>query len=521
MHPHVHAAATPDKPAYIMGATGETVTFKELDARSNQVAHLLRDAGLKTGDAIAIFMENNARYYEICWGAQRAGLYYTCISSRLTAGEVAYIAADCGAKVFFTSTGVAATAEELVRDNHLPGVARKYVVEGSLAGYESYEAARDKFPTTPIADQTAGTDMLYSSGTTGRPKGVKLPLTGAAIDEPNALVGLAALLYGIDDKTVYLSPAPLYHAAPLRWSMTVQRLGGTVVVMEHFDAEESLKLIEKYKATHSQWVPTMFVRMLKMPEDVRKKYDVSSMKVAIHAAAPCPVPVKEQMIEWWGPVIYEYYAGSEGNGFTALNSEEWLAHKGSVGKPLMGKVHVCDEEGNELPLGEAGTIYFEADDPNAPMFQYYNDPKKTQESRHPAHKHWSTLGDIGKVDADGFLYLTDRKAFMIISGGVNIYPQEAENILVMHPKVADVAVIGVPNEDFGEEVKAIVQPANWADAGPALEAELMEFCKQQLSAIKCPRSIDFEEELPRHPTGKLYKRLIRDRYWGNRDSKIV
>ncbi|MEW6091834.1 MAG: AMP-binding protein [Pseudomonadota bacterium] len=521
MHPSTHAQTNPDKPAYIMAATGETVSYKELDERSNQVAQLFRAGGLKPGDAIAIFMENNARYFEICWAAQRSGLYFTCISSRLTPGEIEYIVADCGAKMFFTSKALEKTARELVTGNHLAGVQRKFAVGGGVEGYEDYEAARDAMPKTRIADETAGMDMLYSSGTTGRPKGIRIPLSGGAIDEVASLTMLAQFLYSMDENVRYLSPAPLYHAAPLRYCMTVNRLGGTVIVMEHFDPEEALKAIEKHKITHSQWVPTMFVRMLKMPEDVRKKYDVSSLKVAIHAAAPCPIPVKEQMIEWWGPVIFEYYAGSEGNGFCALNSEEWLAHKGSVGKPLLGKLHICDEEGNELPVGEAGTIYFEAEDPNAPQFQYYNDPKKTQESRHPIHKHWSTLGDIGKVDQDGYLYLTDRKAFMIISGGVNIYPQEAENVLVMHPAVADVAVIGVPNEDFGEEVKAVVQPANWADAGPALEAELMEFCKSQLSAIKCPRSIDFEEELPRHPTGKLYKRLIRDRYWGNKDSKIV
>ena len=521
MHPSTHAQTNPDKPAYIMTATGETVSYKELDERSNQVAQLFRAGGLKPGDAIAIFMDNNARYFEICWAAQRSGLYFTCISSRLTAGEIEYIAQDCGAKMLFTSKALEKTARELVTGNLLPGVQRKFSVGGSVEGYEDYEAARDAMPKTRIADETAGTDMLYSSGTTGRPKGIRIPLPGGAIDEVASLTTLVQFLYGMDENIRYLSPAPLYHAAPLRYCMTVNRLGGTVYVMEHFDPEEALKCIEKYKITHSQWVPTMFVRMLKMPEDVRKKYDVSSLKVAIHAAAPCPVPVKERMIEWWGPVIHEYYAGSEGNGFCALNSEEWLQHKGSVGKPLLGKLHICDEEGNELPVGEAGTIYFEAEDPNAPQFQYYNDPKKTQESRHPKHKHWSTLGDIGKVDEDGYLYLTDRKAFMIISGGVNIYPQEAENVLVMHPAVADVAVIGVPNEDFGEEVKAVVQPANWADAGPALEAELMEFCKEHLSAIKCPRSIDFQEELPRHPTGKLYKRLIRDRYWGNRESKIV
>jgi acyl-CoA synthetase (AMP-forming)/AMP-acid ligase II len=500
-----------------MAATGEAVSFKELDERSNQLAHLFRDAGLKVGDSIAIFMDNNARFYEVCWAAQRAGLFYTAISSRLTAGEVAYIVADCNARLFFTSAALAPVATELLTGGHMPKVERQFATGGALTGYEDIEAARAKYPVTPIADETSGVDMLYSSGTTGRPKGVRHALSGEPIDAPTALMGLAQLLYGMDENSIYLSPAPLYHAAPLRWSMSVQRLGGTVIVMEHFDAEESLKLIEKYKVTHSQWVPTMFVRMLKMPKEQRAKYDVSSLKVAIHAAAPCPVPVKEQMIDWWGPVLYEYYAGSEGNGFCALDSNEWLAHKGSVGKALNAITHICDDEGNELPVGEAGTIYFESDS----QFEYHNDPKKTAESRHPKHPTWSTLGDIGKVDEEGYVYLTDRKAFMIISGGVNIYPQEAENLLVMHPKVADVAVIGVPNEDFGEEVKAVVQPVDWADAGPELEAELMEYCASQLSKIKCPRSVDFEEELPRHPTGKLYKRLIRDRYWGNRDSKIV
>ena len=520
MHPYIHAQNNPDKPAYIMAGSGETVTYKELDERSNQLAHLMRKAGVKTGDAIAIFMENNARYFELCWAAQRAGLYFTCISSRLTASEVAYIINDCGAKLLFTSKEKETVAKEVLDGQMTPNVTGYYMVNGTAPGFDSMETAAKQMPTSPIPDQTSGTDMLYSSGTTGRPKGIRIPLPGTPIDEAASLIALVQFLYGFDDKMIYLSPAPLYHAAPLRYCMAVNRVGGTIIVMEHFEPEESLKLIEKYKVTHSQWVPTMFVRMLKMPEEARKKYDVSSLKVAIHAAAPCPVPVKQQMIEWWGPVIYEYYAGSEGNGFCALNSEEWLAHKGSVGKPLMGKLHICGEDGEELPPGEPGTIYFEPEDANSPLFEYYNDPEKTKDSRHPS-KPWTTLGDVGRMDEDGYLYLTDRKAFMIISGGVNIYPQEAENLLITHPKVADVAVIGVPNEDFGEEVKAVVQPQDWNDAGPALEAELIDFCKEHLSAIKCPRSVDFEEELPRHPTGKLYKRLIRDRYWGNRDSKIV
>jgi long-chain acyl-CoA synthetase len=512
MHPSIHAQTQPDKPAFIMASTGETVTYRELDERSNRGAQLFRKLGLKVGDGIAIFMENNVHYLSICWAAQRAGLYFTCISSRLTAGEIEYIVKDCAAKVFITTKAMGDAPGELVE--RLPGV-RLFMSGGTAPGYESFEDAVAKMPATPIADETPGADMLYSSGTTGRPKGVKRPLSGGKIGDPNPLLMLVKLLYNFGEDTIYLSPAPLYHAAPLRYNMTVHTLGGTCVVMEHFDPEQALGLIGKYKTSHSQWVPTMFVRMLKLPEAVRRKYDVSAMRVAIHAAAPCPIPVKKQMIEWWGPVIYEYYAGTEGNGFCAINSQDWLAHPGSVGKSLLGELHIVGEDGADQPTGEPGTIYFA----NGPEFSYHNDPKKTAEARND--KGWSTLGDVGFVDQDGYLYLTDRKAFMIISGGVNIYPQEAENVLINHPKVADVAVIGVPNEDFGEEVKAVVQPMDWADAKPALAEELMAYCREQLSAIKCPRSVDFERELPRHPTGKLYKRLIRDRYWGNRDSKIV
>ncbi len=514
MHPCHFAKSAPDRAAYIMASTGEEVSYKQLDERSNQVAHMFREMGLNAGDGIAIFMENNARYLEICWAAQRSGLYFTCISSRLTAPEASYIVKDSGSQVLISSGAMPADIlSELVSLN--PEVKERLMIDGTVAGYNSFEEARDPMPITPIADESMGTDMLYSSGTTGRPKGIRIPLTGAPIDEENPFLLLVQFLYGFGEEMRYLSPAPLYHAAPLRFCMGVGRLGGTVVVMEHFDPEQALAEIEKHKATHSQWVPTMFVRMLKLPEEARKQYDVSSLKVAIHAAAPCPIPIKKQMIEWWGPVIFEYYAGTEGNGFCAINSEEWLAHEGSVGKALMGELHICGEDGEDVGPGEIGNIFFKSEN----EFEYYNDEEKTKESRND--KGWSTLGDIGYVDEEGFLYLTDRKAHMIISGGVNVYPQEAENLLITHPKVTDVAVIGVPNEDFGEEVKAVVQPAHWDDVGEDLAEELMAFCREQLSHIKCPRSVDFQEELPRHPTGKLYKRLIRDRYWGEHDSKIV
>ena len=513
MHPYHHARTHPDKPAYIMAGSGETVTYRQLDAQSNRIAQLFRSLGLKAGDHVAIFLENNPRFFEICWGAQRSGLIYTAISSRLTAAEVDYIVNDCGARLFVTSKYLADKAAEL--SPLMKGVTHRYMIGGTIEGYASWEDAAARHPATPVADETAGHDMLYSSGTTGRPKGVMPVVEPQPIDFDNPLLSISRKLYGIDSATVYLSPAPLYHAAPLRFNMSVMRLGGTSVIMEHFDAEEYLSLIPKHGITHTQVVPTMFVRFLKLPEEVRAKYDVSSLKCAIHAAAPCPIPTKEAMIAWWGPIVWEYYGGTEGNGLTMCNATEWMTHKGTVGRAIVGKLRICDDEGNELPTGEPGTVYFAEGRP----FEYHNDPKKTAESRHP--KGWSTLGDVGYVDADGFLHLTDRKAFMIISGGVNIYPQECENLLINHPRVMDCAVFGVPNADFGEEVKAVVQPRDMAEAGPELAEELIAYCKQHLSAIKCPRSIDFEPELPRHPTGKLYKRLLRDRYWQGMTSKIA
>jgi len=515
MHPGIHAKNNPDRAAYIMAATGKVVTYRELDQESNRAANLFRSLGLRPGDNIALFAENDVRYHQILWAAQRSGLYYTAISSHLTAAEVAYIVNDCGAKIFITTRAMADVAGQLVGAAMIAGAAKRYMMDGTIAGYESWEDALRPQPTTPIADETEGAAMLYSSGTTGRPKGVQHRLSDNPLGSPNPIVMLLSALYQATPDMVYLSPAPLYHSAPLQFTMAVHRIGGTVIVMERFDAEDALALIEKYRVTHTQMVPTMFIRMLKLPEATRRKYDHSTLKVVIHAAAPCPISIKEQMIEWWGPIIFEYYAGTEGNGFCSIDSSQWLLHKGSVGKPLMGKVHIVGDDGVELPTGEAGAIFFEG----GAAFEYHNDPEKTKSSRND--KGWSTLGDIGFLDNDGYLYLTDRKANMIISGGVNIYPQEAENLLATHPKVEDVAVFGVPNEDFGEEVKAVVQPVDIKQSGPALAAELIDFCRANLSAIKCPRTIDFDAELPRHPNGKLYKRLIKDRYWIGNAKRIA
>jgi long-chain acyl-CoA synthetase len=504
-HPFHHAQTTPDKPAYVMARSGEVVTYRQLEDRSNQGAQLFRSLGLRRGDSIALMLDNNARYFEICFAAQRAGLFFTAMSTRLSAQEAEYVIGDCGAQLLVVSASLAGQAAE--RLGRAPVLRHRFSVGAALPGHERWEDAVAAQRVARIADESAGRDMLYSSGTTGRPKGVKIELLDEAIDATNTLTNVASALYGLGADSVYLSPAPLYHAAPLRFNMTVMRFGGTAVIMEHFDAEEALALIERHRITHSQWVPTMFVRMLKLPPEVRSRYRHDTLRVAIHAAAPCPVEIKQQMIDWWGPVLYEYYAGTEGNGFVACTSEEWLAHRGTVGKALVGELRIVDDDGKELPPGETGTIYFA----NGPTFEYHNDPEKTAGSRNP--EGWSTLGDVGRVDAEGYLHLTDRRHFMIISGGVNIYPQEIENLLVTHPKVADVAVIGVPNEEFGEEVKAVVQPMDMREAGRALGEELIAFCRANLSHLKCPKSVDFEAELPRHPTGKLYKRLLRDRYW--------
>ncbi len=507
MHPCVHARNTPHKPAIIVAETGTVITYQQLDAASNRVAQMFRNQGLKAGDVVAFMLENTPDYFSLTWGAQRAGLYYVCMSSRLTADESDYIIENSGAQMLVLSASLGDAAAALTT------TVDRYALGGDLPGCTRWEDVVANMPDTPIADERAGLDMLYSSGTTGRPKGVKSALPeDPAIDATNVLVALAMGLYRFAPDSIYLCPAPLYHAAPLRWSMTVHKIGGTVVLMKKFDPEAALSHIQTYHITCSQWVPTHFVRMLKLPEEVRNRYDLSSLNCAIHAAAPCPVPVKEAMINWWGPVIEEYYGGSEGNGLTHINSDAWMTHKGSVGKAVYGILHVCDDDGNDLPPRKEGLVYFEG----ATNFEYHGDPDKTASTRNK--QGWSTLGDVGWMDEDGYLYLTDRKSFMIISGGVNIYPQEIENHLVTHPRVQDVAVIGGPHDEMGEEVIAVIQPVDMADAGDALRDDLTAYAREKLSGVKIPRRIDFLEQLPRHDTGKLYKRLLRDQYWAKPDA---
>ncbi|WP_370695434.1 acyl-CoA synthetase [Patulibacter sp.] len=487
-----------------MARSAEEVTYGRLTDRSRRIARLLRDRGLRAGDCVALVMENGARFFEVAWAAQRSGLRYTAASTRLTAPEIAYLLQDSATRVVFTTPGCAGVVLEAVALLEDPPALLS--TEGPLDGFEDLEALVADVSPEPVADEAEGIDLLYSSGTTGRPKGIEDVLSLAPLGTPPGVATLMRERFGFTRDMVYLSPAPLYHSAPLRVNMTVHRTGGTAIVMERFDAREALELIERHRVTHALMVPTMFVRMLKLPDEERLAFDVSSLRCVIHAAAPCPPEVKRRMIEWFGPVIHEYYAATENNMFTAITSEESLERPGSVGRSLLGIPHVLDDDGHELPPGETGTIWSEG----GPSFSYRNDPEKTAASRND--RGWSTVGDLGHLDADGYLYISDRRSDLILSGGVNIYPQESEAVLVTHPKVTDVAVFGVPHEELGEEVKAVVQPADPTAAGPELEAELLAFCRTQLAKYKCPRSIDFADELPRHATGKLYKRLLRDRY---------
>jgi long-chain acyl-CoA synthetase len=505
MTPSWHAGHSPKAPAIIMGTSGEVVTYAELDERSTRFARALRSRGLAVGDHIAILMENSPVFLEVAWAAQRSGLYYTAVNSHLRAGEVQYVLDDCGAKALVTSPAMA----DVVADLDSSRMAVRVSAGGAMSGFERYEDVLAAESAAPLDDEREGREMLYSSGTTGRPKGVRKPLPGNPFGDPDAPpVQIARGLAGTDagPDVVYLSPAPLYHSAPLVCSMSWQRFGATVVVMERFDARECLELIQRHRVTHAQFVPTMFIRMLRLPEDERLSYDLSSLRSVTHAAAPCPVPVKQQMIDWWGPIIDEYYSGTEDIGSTFISAREWLAHPGSVGRPRE-ECHIVGSDGEELPAGEVGVVYFAG----GRGFEYHNDPGKTASVTN--EKGWKTIGDIGYLDGDGYLYLTDRQANMIISGGVNIYPQEAENVLAGHPAVADVAVFGIPDDEMGEAVKAVVEPADPASAADELAEELIAYCRGELATYKCPKTVDFIDALPRDPNGKLYKRLVRERYW--------
>lgn len=510
MHIAHWAKVQPDAPAIILAGTGETVTFRELEDNANRGAQLLRALGLKRGDVFALWSGNNPCFLEIAASMSRSGLYMVPIAAKLQAGEAAYIIRDSGAKLLIVDAGLKHAAELVANLVALcPNVAKAYAIRGDLPGLERWEHAIAAMPAELIPDPSAGQQMMYSSGTTGQPKGVQRPLSDAAHDAPSGFAMLMQHRYQSRPGTTFLVSAPLYHSGPFAMALTELNIGATVLIFPHFDAEGMLAGIARYRPERGQFVPTMFVRLLKLPAETRARYDLSSLRHAIHSAGPCPIEVKRQMIGWWGPVFDEIYGGTENVGSTMIDSHEWLQKPGSVGKAFGSVIHICGEAGDELPVGETGTIWFEG----ATGFRYRGDPEKTRGTFHPLHSGWATFGDIGRVDEDGYLFLSDRKAFMIICGGVNIYPQEVEDLLTLHPAVADVAVFGVPDADMGEQVKAVVAPADWGKAGPELEAELIAFCKASLATLKCPSSVDFARELSRDEGGKLAKKALRARYW--------
>ncbi len=461
------------------------------------------------GDVVALLTDNQPEAFEVYWAALRSGLYVTAINHHLAPDEVAYVLDDCGA----TALVISATTSELVSRTSVPDrIHTRLAFGGAVPGFDDYGAALATASSEPLPAQPHGDDFLYSSGTTGRPKGIKAPLPTFAVDEPGyRYVALFGGLYGYGPDTVYLSPAPVYHAAPLRFMGVIHAVGGTVVMMQRFDPDAFLDAVQRHRVTDTQVVPTMFVRLLKLPDAVRQAFDASSLRTVVHAAAPCPVEVKQQVMSWLGPVVHEYYASTEANGATQVGPHDWLAHPGTVGRPLLGVVRVCGPDGAELGAGEVGTIYFERD---VMPFAYHGDPVKTAAAQHPRHPTWSTVGDLGYLDDDGWLFLTDRQAFMIISGGVNIYPQEIEDLFSLHPKVLDIAVIGAPDDEMGEKVVAFVQPAPGLERveRAGLEQELRAYARERIAHFKVPREIVVTDDLPRTPTGKLVKARLRERY---------
>jgi len=502
-HPRHWANVAPARAAVVFGGSGEIITYAQLSERSDRCAQLLRKLGLSRGAHVALLIENHPRFLEIAWAAHNTGLYFTPISWRFHIDEIAFILGDCGARVLFLSVQQAAMIGAL--RERVPGL-QYILIDGDGRDCLDYQAEIARCPAVPVDDEARGSDMVYSSGSTGRPKGVKQKLPDGGIDRPGKLFSVYAQRYGWGPDTVYLMPAPLYHSGPLRFSMTMQHVGATLIVMERFDAHEALVLCERYRVTDAHWVPTMLVRILKLPAAERAAFDHSHLVRVIHGAGPCAPEVKRAMIDWLGPILEESYGGTEGNGLTMINSIEWLAHPGSVGRPFVGSIQILDEQGNELPVGERGLVYFSG----GPQFEYHGNPDKTREAYDAQGR--STLGDIGYLDVEGYLYLTDRRNHLIITGGVNVFPQEIENVLIMHPQVLDVAVFGLPDVEMGEIIQAVVQPRDMSMAGPALERELIDYCRTHLARYKAPRSIDFRALLPRHDTGKIYTRQIREEY---------
>lgn len=505
-HPWGHLPANANKPAVVIADTGEVLTYGQMMRHADRCANLFASLGCQNGDTVALLSENNGTYAELCWAAKNSGLCYVCVSSQLNVEGATFIVENSDAKLLIASLMYSELAREIAQ--RLQGRVRVLVFGGAADISESYERLRDAQPEIRIQNARRGASMLYSSGTTGRPKGVRTPLSDVPPTTPPLRHRLLVDMFGFAADSVFINPGPFYHAAPLRMMMSLHRAGGTVIGFKKFDAEAVLRAIERYRATHGFFVPTMFTRMLRLPDSVRESIDITSMRCAIHGAAPCATHTKEAMMAWWGPVIYELYGGTEGCGHTFISPKEWLRKKGSVGKAAQGcTIRIVDEHHRSLPPNQIGLIYMS----NGRRFDYYKDAAKTA----AAHDEdgMATMGDIGYLDEDGYLFLTDRQANMIISGGVNIYPQEAEIVLSTHPEIADVAVIGVPHPEYGEEVKAVVQLRGRVDDPAALAADIIAYCRDRLSHYKCPRSVDFVAELPRNEAGKLLKRVVKERYW--------
>lgn len=494
---------------------GNEVTAGELLASCNQLVHGLRAAGLQAGDAVAMLLPNSREVFELYLAVTQAGFYLIPINWHLVGPEIAYIVNDCEAKAFVAHARFAEHAKNAADEIDFPAEGR-FAVGGTIDTFRSYDELKDGQPTSMPEDREGGQVMNYTSGTTGRPKGVRRPLPKTDPETAGGLFGGMLFLFGLQpfDDNVHIVGSPLYHTAVLVFSGSAIHIGHTVVVMDKWTPEDMLRLIDQYKVTNTHMVPTQFVRLLGLPDDVKAKYDVSSLRHMIHAAAPCPPDVKRQMIEWWGNTIDEYYAASEGGG-TMVMAAEWLEHPGTVGRAWpISEVVILDDDGNELPAGEIGTVYMHMQTGN---FEYYKDKDKTDKSRSGK---FFTVGDAGYMDEDGWLFLSDRKIDMIISGGANIYPAEIESDLIMHPKVADVAVFGIPHEDWGEEVKAVVEPIEGVEASKELEDEIREWAATRMAKFKVPKTIDFTNEMPRDPNGKLYKRKLRDPYWEGRERSI-
>ena len=496
------AQSAPDRVVLVMAEQGHGYTAGTLARQALQMAQWLAAQGLQPGERFAVLLENRVEILALVLAARQAGLYAAVLSTHLTADEVAYIVQDCGARLVIASSQTLAQLQGQATlpcwtvDEAMPQAASLPDALAALQG-----------PEIDLSGRPLGRDLLYSSGTTGRPKGVLKPLWPADLRgqcDPEAL-GTARLMQ-MDENTVYLSPAPLYHAAPLRYTLRVLQLGGQAVVMERFDAEAALALIARHRVTHSQWVPTMFTRLLRLPDAVRRRHDLSSHRVAIHAAAPCPVDVKRAMLDWWGDILMEYYAGSEGCGTTMINSAEWRLRPGSVGRATTGLLHIVDDQGAELPAGEIGQVYFSG----GGTFSYLNDAEKTRQAIN--ERDWVTYGDIGHVDADGYLFLSDRRADLILSGGVNLYPQEIENALARHPAVLELAVVGVPHPDFGEVPLAVVVLRPGAEPSQATACAIAGQAAGVLARLKLPQRMVFVESLPRLETGKLLRRKLKERF---------